>query len=139
METPGPGPQPRERARELLRELRSRFPVFRDQRPLALGIDRQLIERIPDVDRKLLRIALGMHTHSLAYLKALAKAAERVDLDGGPAGEVAASHQSHAAQLLGDLLRKQAEQRKAQRDSEALERRRAEKLGQLVAKFGRQR
>jgi len=38
-----------------------------------------------------------------------------------------------------ERVRKQAEQRKAHREAEALARQRAEKLGQLVEKFGRSR
>jgi hypothetical protein len=41
--------------------------------------------------------------------------------------------------MIKERLRKQAEQRKAQREAEVLARQRAEKLGQLVEKFGRSR
>ncbi|HOL64315.1 MAG TPA: ProQ/FINO family protein [Accumulibacter sp.] len=125
--------------RELLERLRQQFPVFRDALPLAIGIDKQLLARHPDIDRKALRIALGMHTHSLRYLKAMEKACVRYQLDGQPAGEVPAEHRQHAAELIRERLKKQAEQRKAQREAEAIAQQRAQKLGQLVEKFSRSR
>ncbi len=111
--------------------------MFRDCLPLAIGIDKQLLLRQPGLDRKPLRIALGIHTHSLRYLKTVERAAGRVDLDGNPAGEITPAHRSHASEVLKERLQKQAEQRRAQREAEALARQHAEKLGQLIEKFGR--
>ncbi len=125
--------------RALLEQLRQLFPVFRDTLPLAIGIDKQLLARLPELDRKVLRIALGMHTHSLRYLKAIEKAAVRYHLDGQPAGEVPEEHRRHALEMIRERLKKQAEQRKAQREAEMLAQQRAHKLGQLVEKFSRSR
>jgi len=138
-----PSTNPREKlppgqdARQLLKELQEKFPVFRDCQPLAIGIDKQLKERLPGLERKALRIALGMHTHSLRYLKATEKAPTRVDLDGQPAGELTPEHRSHAAAQVKERLQKQVEQRKLQRQAETQARQHAAKLGQLVEKFGR--
>ena len=145
MNTPTPGPAssreasppPAQKARQLLKELQEKFPVFRDCLPLAIGIDKQLLARLPELERKPLRIALGIHTHSLRYLKASAQATARVDLDGQPAGEITAMHRAHASELVQERLKRQAEQRKAQREAEAAARQHAAKLGQLVEKFGR--
>ncbi|MBE2259062.1 MAG: ProQ/FinO family protein [Rhodobacteraceae bacterium] len=134
---PKPAPIAVPNARQLLQELQAKFPVFRDCLPLAIGIDKQLLSRMSGLDRKPLRIALGIHTHSLRYLKAVARATTRVDLDGHPAGEITAIHRAHASDLLKERLQRQAEQRRQQRASEALARQHAEKLGQLVEKFGR--
>ncbi len=139
MNTPTPGPLPGQNARQLLKQLQDQFPVFRDCLPLAIGIDKQLLARLPALDRKDLRIALGIHTHSLRYLKTSAKATSRVDLDGHPAGEIIAEHRTHAGELVKERLKKQAAQRKAQREAETLARQHTEKLGQLVEKFGRSR
>lgn len=139
MTTPTQNQAPVHNARQLLKELQETFPVFRDSLPLAIGIDKQLQGRLPNVGRKDLRIALGMHTHSLRYLKVMAQATVRVDLDGQPAGEILATHRSHASDLIKERTRKQAEQRKAQREAEALARQRTDKLDQLVEKFGRSR
>ncbi len=130
---------PSQNARQLLKELQEKFPAFRDCQPLAIGIDKQLMARLPDLQRKPLRIALGIHTHSLRYLKTSEKAAHRVDLDGQPAGDVTPEQRLHAAKLVKERLQKQAEQRKLQRQAEAQARQHAAKLGQLVEKFGRHR
>jgi len=131
-------------ARALLKTLEAQFPAFRDCLPLAIGIDKQLLARLPDLERKVLRTALRMHTHSLRYLKGMEKATVRFDLDGQPGEAVDETHRAHASETLRERFKKNAEQRKAQleagkaqREAEEAERRRAEKLGQLAAKFGR--
>ena len=144
-------PMPTSDPRTLLKSLQNDFPVFRDGKPLAIGIDKQLLARLPELDRKTLRIVLSMHTHSTRYLKAMAKGTRRYDLDGNPAEEIAEAHRKHAAELLRERAKKETERRKAEqalaaeenkrqeaaRQLEAAERERSEKLGQLVAKFGR--
>ncbi|MDS4016477.1 MAG: ProQ/FinO family protein [Candidatus Accumulibacter sp.] len=137
MTTPNSGSPHSANARQLLQDLQDKFPVMRDCRPLAIGIDKQLLARLPDVDRKHLRIALGIHTHSLRYLKALEKAQVRLDLEGNPAGEVTPEQRVYAGGLVKERLERQAAQRRAQREADALARQHAEKLGRLVEKFGR--
>lgn len=139
MTTPTTNPGPEHNPRQLLKELQESFPVFRDCQPLAIGIDKQLLTRVPGLHRKTLRIALAMHTHSLRYLKTMAGATGRFDLDGQPTGEVTDAHRGHAAELVKERLRKQAEERKLQREAEEQARRTTEKLGRLVDKFGRNR
>jgi ProP effector len=128
---------PSQSPRALLKKLQADFAVFRDCQPLAIGIDKQLQARLPEVERKVLRVALGIHTNSLRYLKVMEKATVRFDLDGNTADEVTDAHRSHAGEAIRDRLKKEAEKRKAQRVAEAAERQRTEKLGQLLAKFGR--
>lgn len=135
-----PASNPVHDARKLLKTLQERFPVLRECRPLAIGVDKQIIAQVPDVNRKLLRIALGMHTRSVPYLKAMEKATARFDLDGNVAGEVPQEHRKHAADMLRERFKKVAEQRKAQREAEEAqeaERRHAEKLNALAARFSR--
>ncbi|MFJ2987329.1 ProQ/FINO family protein [Collimonas sp. NPDC087041] len=139
-------PNPVQTARVLLKELQEKFAVFRDYLPLAIGIDKQLIARLPELNRKTLRIALGMHTNSLRYLKGMEKATVRFDLDGNHADEVTEVHRTHASETLRERFKKNAEQRKAQRVAEAAQlaaekaaRQHAEKLSQLTAKFSRTR
>lgn len=130
---------PVQSARALLKTLQTDFSVFRDYSPLAIGVDKQLLARLPNLDRKILRIALGMHTNSLRYLKTMEKATHRIDLDGNTGDELTPDHRSHATEVLRERFRKDAERRKAQREAEALERQRTEKLSQLVEKFGKAR
>ncbi len=126
-------------ARQLLRQLQESYTVFAHHAPLAIGIDKQVIAKQPDIDRKLLRMALGMHTHSLRYLKTFEKAAQRLDLDGQAVAEINEEHRRHAAETLRERFRKEAERKKMAREAEAQERRRTEKLTQLVEKFGKGR
>lgn len=146
MNTTDSAPSPAQTARALLKQLQEKFDVFRNCMPLAIGIDRQVIARMPEIDRKALRIALGIHTNSLRYLKAMEKATARYDLDGNASADVTEAHRAHASKTLQERLQKDAERRKAQRKAEAAEReaaeaerRHAEKLAQLAAKFSRGR
>ncbi|MGE5493236.1 MAG: ProQ/FINO family protein [Actinomycetota bacterium] len=128
---------PVQAARALIKDFQEKFAVFRDSQPLAIGIDKQLLAQLPDLDRKVLRTALRFHTHSLRYLKAMEKATVRFNLDGTPADEVTDAHRAHASETIRERFKKDAEQRKAQRQAEEAERRRTEKLDQLAAKFSR--
>jgi ProP effector len=137
-------PSPAQTARALIKELQEKFAVFRDCQPLAIGIDKQLLARLPELERKVLRTALGIHTNSLRYLKVMEKATTRFDLDGNAAAEVTETHRAHAAETMRERFKKDAEKRKALRDAEQAarkeaeaERLRTEKLGQLLAKFSR--
>ncbi len=126
--------------RSLLKQLQTQFPAFRDFLPLSIGIDKQILAIMPELDRKTMRTALGIHTGSLRYLKVMEKAKVRHDLDGTPGAEVTDTHRAHATQVLQDRFKKEAERKKAERDAAAAEeaaRVRADKLNQLTAKFSR--
>lgn len=141
MNTPNPvpvtAPNPIQTARALLKELQEKFAAFREYMPLAIGIDKQLFARFPELDRKILRIALGIHTRSLRYMRGMEKATVRFDLDGNAADAVTDTHRAHAAEVLRERFKKDAEQRKAYREAEEAKRLHAEKLSQLAAKFSR--
>ncbi len=131
-------------ARALLKDLQGRFDVFRNFRPLAIGIDKQLIAQQPDVNRKALRQALRSHTMSTRYLKEMQVASARLNLDGSAAGEITDEARTHSGDLLRERFKTQAEQRRAAAaaagaaEAEArAEQRRQEKLAHLAEKFGR--
>lgn len=139
---PGSNPSPAQAARAMLKEFQEKFEVFRECKPLAIGIDKQLLARLPELNRKTLRTALRFHTQSLRYLKAMEKATLRFDLDGNSVAEITEEHRTHASDAVRERFKKDAEQRKAQRQAEEAQRqaeeaeqRRAEKLSQLAAKF----
>lgn len=134
-----PAPKP-VRRNALLEQLQAEFPVFRDHKPLAIGIHKQLMERKPDLDKNKVRVALHSHTASNRYLKALTEGTPRFDLDGQQTGEVTAEQQTVAVDTLRDRLKKAAERRKveeAQRKAEAEAAQRQAKLEQLAEKFGK--
>ena len=126
-----------QKARALLKTLQETFPVFRDYSALAIGVDKLLLTQQPDLERKVLRLALGMHTNSARYLKTMEKARHRVDLAGNVVAEVPEEHRKHASEVIRERFKKDAERRKALREAEALEKQRAAKLSQLVEKFGK--
>ena len=138
--TPSPAPAPAQSARSLLKQFQHDFPAFRNCLPLAIGIDKQILARLPQLDRKTMRAALGIHTGSLRYLRAMEKATVRYDLDGTPGAEVTDTHRTHAKEVLQQRFKKEAERKKAERDAaqaEEANRLRQEKLLQLASKFSR--
>lgn len=142
--TATPAPAPALSAHALIKELQAKFAVFRDYLPLSIGIDKQIRALMPDVEKKTLRTALGIHANSLRYLKNMETATERFDLEGNSAGEVTEEHRAHAVETLRERSKKNAERRKAQREAEnaarkaeEAARRQAEKLSQLAEKFNR--
>ena len=144
-ETPTPSAsQPKVEPRTLLLQLQEVSETFRECKPVALRIDKAIALRFPDVDRKVIRAAMRMHTASTRYLKVMEKGGQRFDLDGQADGEVTEEHQAHAALTLKERFaevakrkRDKLKQDQAARLEEEAEKRKAEKLQQLVGKFGR--
>ncbi len=134
-------------AHALLQHLRKDFPVFHDCLPLAIGIDKQILARLPETDRKVLRVALAMHTKSSNYLRRLSKAKTRFNLDGSAAEDLNQSHQAYASTVLNERAKRNEANQQAQRELELQAQReaaeaeaariRAEKIAQLAAKFSR--
>jgi ProP effector len=95
---------------------------------------------MPDLNRKAMRAALGIHTGSMRYLRAMEKAKVRYNLDGTPGAEVTDTHRQHAKEQLQERFKKEAERKKAEREAAAAEeanRQRQEKLKALASKFSR--
>ncbi|HZF80921.1 MAG TPA: ProQ/FINO family protein [Rubrivivax sp.] len=116
-EAPAPSPEMTPAACAAL--LAERFPgLFAAGRalPIKLRVQVDIQARAPGVfTRKAMSLFLHRYTTSTAYLKALVASPHRFDLDGAPAGEIAAEHRE-AAQA--ELQRRQAivqEKRSAQR------------------------
>ncbi|MDQ8023152.1 MAG: ProQ/FinO family protein [Moraxellaceae bacterium] len=131
-------------ARDLLKSLHETYPVLANHQPLAIGIDKQLLAAQPGINRKLLRVALGIHTHTVRYLKTLQEATQRFDLAGNAAGEVTAEQREVAGKELLERFKKRAQANKAAvaakqavEKKERVEKERAQKLDQLVSKFSR--
>lgn len=127
-------------ARSLLKQLQQEYPAFRDCLPLSIGIDKQLLARMPGLDKKVMRAALGIHTGSMRYLRAMEKAKVRYDLDGTAGAEVPETHRAHAKEQLQQRFKKEAERKKAERDAaqeEENNRKRQEKLQALASKFSK--
>jgi ProP effector len=121
-----------------------RVPGHRRVSALGNWHRKQLLEDRPETDRKHLRAALGMHTHSSPYLKAMLMATQRFDLKGIAVGEVSEEQRALASKELLERFKKQAEEhhaRKAARElaekQERMEKEKLQKLEQLMSKFSR--
>ena len=73
-------------------------------RPLKWGIAADIAARCPDLKRRVRGTALSVYCGRIAYLESIVAGAARVDLDGNPAGEVAAEEAAHAAGKLAAAL-----------------------------------
>lgn len=96
-----PAPQPGPSVADTARLLAERFPALFGAgviKPIKLRIQADIHERAPGVfSKKALSLFLQRHTTATAYLRALvAEGATRTDLDGQPAGDIAAEHRDAA-------------------------------------------
>lgn len=121
----------------LLKILQERFAVFREFRPLAIGLDKEIRAQMPELVVKVLRQALAFHTRSTPYLKSMANATVRYRLDGSEADAVTEEHRAHATTLLKERFRKQAEKRKSELAEQKEAELRQAKLAALTDKFKR--
>ena len=74
----------------------SKFEVFRQFRPLALGIHESLIAALPQFDSTLISRVVANHCRKPRYIKSLARGGRRFDLAGKPVGEVTADEKKAA-------------------------------------------
>ena len=123
--------RPPGRRNALLDQLMQGYAVFRDYKPLAIGIHKALLTQQPELDKAALRTAMKTHTQSTRYLKVIVEGSARYDLAGNPDGSVTAEQQDVAVTVLKDRLKKAAERRKAEEEA----RQRQEKLAKLAEKF----
>ncbi len=135
-------PKPSRPRNAVLDSLGVSFPVFRDGLPLAIGIHKAIVARLPELDPQQLRAAMRIHTASTRYLKALSQASSRFDLDGKAAGEVTAEQRQQALTTLRERFKAQAERHRAAQQAQQQERlvqqqaqQRQEKLLKLAEKF----
>lgn len=97
-----PAPRPEPSVADVARLLAELFPALFGAgviKPIKLRIQADIQERAPGrFTKKPLSIFLQRHTTATAYLRALvAEGATRVDLDGQPAGDIAAEHREAAS------------------------------------------
>ena len=100
-----PAPRPEPSVADTGRLLSEHFPALFGAgviKPIKLRIQTDIHQRAPGVfTKKALSVFLQRHTTGTAYLRALvAEGATRIDLDGQPAGEIAAEHRDAASAEL---------------------------------------
>jgi sRNA-binding protein len=87
--------------------------------PLKLRVQADIQHRAPGVfTKKALSIFLHRHTTSTAYLKALAHAPHRADLDGLPAGDISDEHRQAAVAELAHRRSVHEARREAEREAQ---------------------
>ncbi|MDO5058474.1 MAG: ProQ/FINO family protein [Neisseria sp.] len=87
-----------------------KYDVFKRFKPLALGIDQDLVAALPQYDAALIARVLANHCRRPRYLKALARGGKRFDLNNRFKGEVSEEEQKIAAQhpAVKEALERQA-------------------------------
>lgn len=77
-----------------------RYNIFRQYKPLAIGIEEKLCQDMSQYDPQIIRRVLANHCRRLRYLNALAKGGRRFDLNGRPKGEISPEEQQAAQTFL---------------------------------------
>jgi ProP effector len=113
---------------EVIRTLAERwpktfYPESKKRKPLKVGIFQDLKVTAPDIEPKMLRLALRVYTTSGAYLVACSKGHKRVDLNGNAVAEVSEKDKTRAREILEARKNKEKVQAEAQKaESERLKR-----------------
>ena len=84
----------------LLAELRARWPILSQPKPLKLGTRQDIRAALEGVSGVRIARAVLLHIATAEYQAALAAGGARYALDGSPAGEVTAKEQRHAQAVL---------------------------------------
>ncbi|TJW14361.1 MAG: hypothetical protein E5W82_10305 [Mesorhizobium sp.] len=83
-------------------QLAKRFPAaFKrkgepEKQPLKIGIAKDVLALVKDIPRKVVKRAISDYCSGPKYTKALVTGAQRIDLDGKPAGNVSAASEAYA-------------------------------------------
>jgi len=90
-------------------KLAAQFPgVFamrsKDRRPLAIGIQDELLKVDTGLSANQLRNAMASYCTSIGYLRQMLEGAARIGLDGRPAGVVTAAEAEDAAKRLAEHM-----------------------------------
>lgn len=97
--------------------LLERHAVLKENKPLAIGICKQLAECEKDFSKKLLRTILHFHTRNVSYLKNVAKGGKRFNLDGTESSDIEQQAIDYSNDFLKTLYEKQAA-RKAKKQAQ---------------------
>lgn len=84
----------------LLADLRARWPILGQSRPLKIGIRQDIRAALEGVSGVRISRAVLLHIATAEYQAALAAGGARYALDGSPAGEVTAKEARHAKAIL---------------------------------------
>ena len=97
-----------------------KYEVFSRFKPLAIGIEQDLIAALPQFDPLLIARVMSNHCRRPKYIKAVARGGKRFNLNNRFDGEVTAEEQQHALSQPGI---KEAIEKQDARRAEAMARR----------------
>jgi sRNA-binding protein len=86
--------------------LYGKYPVFKQFRPLAIGIHEALIAELPQYDSALVSRVLTNHCKKPRYLRSLAKGGKRYDLKGRETTVISDEEKNEARQRYEALSEK---------------------------------
>lgn len=81
--------------------LYSKYDVFKKFKPLAIGIEKELVEALPQFDATLINRVLSNHCKRPKYIKAIARGGKRFNLNHRFQGDVTAEEQQYALSQPG--------------------------------------
>nr|WP_038334802.1 ProQ/FINO family protein [Kingella kingae] len=93
--------------------LYNKYEVFQKCKPLAVGVENELIAALPQFFAELVKRALANHCRRPRYIKAVARGGKRFNLNNRFQGEVSAEEQQHALEQPG--IREAIEKQDARR------------------------
>ncbi|WP_038333924.1 ProQ/FINO family protein [Kingella kingae] len=93
--------------------LYNKYEVFQKCKPLAVGVENELIAALPQFNAELVKCVLANHCRRPRYIKAVARGGKRFNLNNRFQGEVSAEEQQHALEQPG--IREAIEKQDARR------------------------
>lgn len=94
-------------AKTLLVELKARYPVVAEWKPLAVGVRDELIA--VGYSAEVLRRTLYTHVHGIKYKRIVAKGGKRFHLDGSEAQDIESEHIESALKSIAEYDRANAD------------------------------
>ncbi|MEJ1419992.1 MAG: ProQ/FINO family protein, partial [Candidatus Sedimenticola sp. (ex Thyasira tokunagai)] len=116
------GPHAPTRNQEITRcmeYLESTYPVFKDRRPLAIGVTKALLAgELPDfVEIGILAICMCRHVRRNSYVRSIAAGGSRYGLDGEAVGPISVDHMEHAKEIMDERRARRAIHNKRKKEA----------------------
>lgn len=104
-----PKPQSSLKRADNLNAFLNGFKIWRELKPLAIGIEKQIFKTINDnhlsASKRVVQRLLSKHCFKRRYLRNVLAGGKRYNLDGTPAGEIIPTEQQHAAKAIDRIDR----------------------------------
>lgn len=97
-----------------------KYEVFSRFKPLAIGIENDLVAAMPQFDAQLIHRVLANHCRRPRYIKAVSRGGKRFNLNNRFQGEISPEEQQHAAQhpSLKEALERQVARREVKHNAD---------------------